>query len=251
VFLFFFVDLAQTIEEFLRAEERRRPGFLRNTRNWIETAFVVAKQFGGGCVCGFADGTMDGFRSNENQTVLRLTGDANGVLRSYRASEFGDPLMLVDVEFGFNVTKTEWFMGAEARAGFFQTNLRVFAGTEGVGFTYAIALMEDLMPPVFASGRAPLAPRASSAARRALAVCGVDGKLSDLSRRLSLRKIGTSGRAIVFFFTVCFVWIAHFFLFVCLFRSFYLFRMKAGLLELVTLLFRFDLKLEILLAPFM
>lgn len=90
-----------------------------------------------------------------------------------------------------------------SRGGFYQTDLRVFAGTDGVGFTYAIALREDLKPPVFSASRVPLMPRDSSfVVVKALAVCGVDGKVSDLSRRLALRKIGTSGRALTFFFTV-------------------------------------------------
>ncbi len=196
-----FVYGVQVMEEILRAKERETPGFVKNVSNWISTAFVLAKQFGGACVCGFPDGSLHGFRSELNGTVLRLIANGDGDLIAYRANEFGEPLFAVSTESGYNASLTSWFAGSKMRAGFFQTDVRSIAGTDGVGITYSIALMSDLLPPLFSIGRAPLSPRMSSKSREVLAVCSMDGKLSDLSARLSSRRVGTSGHALVFFFT--------------------------------------------------
>jgi hypothetical protein len=126
-----FIYGVQAIEELLRASERQNPGFVNNTANWLGSAFVIAKQFGGGCYCGYPSGQLFGYRSNDNQTVMRIDTTSDGVLVTSHADQFGEAKNAVSRESGFDVTRRNWYTGAQNRGGFSQTDLYSYAGTEG------------------------------------------------------------------------------------------------------------------------
>ena len=71
------IESVQVITEHLRLGELSRPGFIAS-KEWLRVAFQLANQFGGSCYCGFANGSLFGYRlysSNVSDLIEDRVGE--------------------------------------------------------------------------------------------------------------------------------------------------------------------------------
>lgn len=204
-----YIYATQSLSEYLRVGTQNDPDLLRTPSKWLPVCFSLTKSLVPHCFVGYPDGGVAGYRRylNETRNAIAITVTNGSSLSTSETTSRGSASTLISFVPSFNVTSRLWFKGARETGALYispvEVSANIIVGGTRTGISVSIPVFRDLQTPHFSAGKGPVVyPWDDSvpSVREVVAVAMVGVALEHLALVLQETKLGTSGKALAWYF---------------------------------------------------